>query len=121
MTAIHECDDGELCRRANAGDREARNRLVARHYRACWDAADRYAARSPGVDAEELSQEAAFALLDAIRGFDPERGVPFGSHAASAIRRRIVAAAKDRATRLLPQAPDEGGDAIAEGSEPGRE
>ena len=45
-----------------------------------------------GGDGEDLIQEGMLGLLSAIRGFDPDRGVPFEGYAELCIRRRIYSA-----------------------------
>ena len=47
-----------------------------------------------GGDSEDLTQEAMFGLLNAIREYDPSRNITFGTFAEACIRNRIRSAVK---------------------------
>lgn len=52
----------------------------------------------PSVEIDDLRSEARLALLQAVKRFDPARGVPFGAYA----RRRISGAVLDFLRRIDP-------------------
>ena len=65
--------------------------------------ARQYAARAEQVD--DLVQEGVVGLLKAIRGFDPERGVPFESYARALVVGEIRHHLRDRSSVLRVPAP----------------
>ena len=77
----------ELARRAEAGDQEAVHRLVASHLRFVVAIAKRY--RGWGLPMNELIQQGALGLVQAVRRFDPERGVRLSTYAMWWIRSAI--------------------------------
>lgn len=60
---------------------------IRRHDALCHAIARHYYA--PGLDRDDLLQEAHIGLLSAFHSYDPARGVPFPRFAALAIRRRL--------------------------------
>ena len=82
--------DADLCRLARSGDRQARNVLLERHYRLCCLIAHEYAKRTPGVEADDLAQEAVFAMMDAVRWFDAAKNFRFTTYAGACIHKRLV-------------------------------
>jgi RNA polymerase primary sigma factor len=87
FTPLAERDE-ELCRRANDGDVNARARLVERHLGLVHSVAHRY--RNLGLPYEDLVQEGAIGLLDAIERFDPGRRAAFATYAYWRIRQAIT-------------------------------
>lgn len=94
--------DELLCRQVVQGDRPAEEMLVTRYSRMV-----RACARPlflAGGDSEDLIQEGMVGLLNAVREFDPEKGVPFHSYAEFCIRNRlrsaVRAASRDKHTPL---------------------
>jgi RNA polymerase sigma-32 factor len=71
----------DLCFQAQAGDIEARNRLIATSMRFVVKAAVRYQRRSRS-DVDDLVQEGAEGVLEAIRRFDPKKHAVFITYAA---------------------------------------
>lgn len=71
--------DARLLRAAQTGDRAARDRLVADCVPWLHDLAHHY--RGLGLGADDLVQEGALGLIDAIEHFDPDRGMPFERYA----------------------------------------
>lgn len=63
------------------------DQLIRRHDGLCHAIARRYYA--PGLDRDDLLQEARIGLLSAFHSYDPARGLPFPRFAALAIRRRL--------------------------------
>jgi RNA polymerase primary sigma factor len=89
-----------LLRAVRHGDRGARERLVVAQLELVRSVAWRY--RDLGLPLDDLVQEGAVGLLDAVDSFDPARGVPFERYARFRIRRSILAAltAQARLIRL---------------------
>jgi RNA polymerase sigma factor (sigma-70 family) len=76
-------EEAELWRRARAGDREARVRLVALHLGLARAVAQRFGGAGPGRD--DLAQAAALGLVEAVAAFDPAQGVAFSTFAVPRI------------------------------------
>jgi RNA polymerase sigma factor (sigma-70 family) len=91
-----------LVAQARAGDREAEAQLIADHLRPAYAVVNRYLHHT-FVPKEDLEQEAALALLTAVRKFDPTRGVRFVSYAMWWVRVRIQRTC--RGWRYLSQEP----------------
>lgn len=77
----------ELARRVEAGDGEALSRLVGSHLRYVIAIARRY--RGWGLPMNDLIQEGTLGLVQAVRRFDPERGVRLSTYAMWPIRQAI--------------------------------
>ena len=75
---------------ANAGDVNARNRLVLCNQRALIKMANAYVAKHPGIEAEDIIAEGNIGLLNAASTFDPRGGVRFLSYARKFVLRSIV-------------------------------
>jgi len=84
-----------LLRAARRGDRGARERLVVAHLAMVRTIAWRY--RGLGLPFDDLVQEGALGLLDAIGRYDARRGVDFEAFARFRIRRAIRNALTDQA------------------------
>ena len=82
----------ELALRMQAGDKNAAERLVSQNEGYLTDLARAY---TPWCEMEDLKQEAALALLDAARRFDPAYGTKLLTYATPAIE----AALSDYAAR----------------------
>jgi RNA polymerase sigma factor (sigma-70 family) len=82
-----------LAVRARAGDREAEARLVIDHLLPAYALVNRYV-RPGSVPKEDLEQEAALALLTAVRRFEPTRGVRFVTYAMWWVRVRVQRACR---------------------------
>jgi RNA polymerase sigma-32 factor len=80
-------EETELARRAERGDGEALHRLVASHLRYVIKIARRY--RGWGLPMSDLIQEGTLGLVQAVRRFDPERGVRLSTYAVWSIRSAI--------------------------------
>ena len=72
----------ELALRIQAGDKNAAEQLVAQNEGYLTDLVRAY---TPRCEMEDLKQEAALALLDAARGFDPVHGTKLLTYATPAI------------------------------------
>jgi RNA polymerase sigma factor (sigma-70 family) len=78
---------------AKAGDRRARQRLVELHMGLVRSVAYRY--RDLGLPLDDLVQEGAIGLLDAVTRFDASRGASFATYARWCVRRAITHALTD--------------------------
>jgi RNA polymerase primary sigma factor len=85
----------KLLRAARRGDRGARERLVVSRLRLVRGVASRY--RNLGLPFDDLVQEGALGLLEAIDRYDPCRGVAFDAYARFRVRRAIRNALTDKA------------------------
>ncbi|MGZ4385054.1 MAG: sigma-70 family RNA polymerase sigma factor, partial [Gaiellaceae bacterium] len=93
--------DQRTCRlveRAKQGDHEAKHLLVQEHMGLVAAVARRY--RDLGVPDEDLRQEGAIGLLEAIDRFDPTIGATFATYARWRVRQSISHALSNRG-RLL--------------------
>ena len=75
----------ELLASAKAGDRRARQRLVELRMGLVRSVAYRY--RDLGLPLDDLVQEGAIGLLDAVARFDSSRGASFATYARWCVRR----------------------------------
>src|SRR4051812_24077082 len=89
-------EERELGRRAAAGDREARRRLVESNLRLVVFIARRYA--GCGLDMLDLIQEGNLGLMKAAAKFDWERGSRFATYAGYWIRQSICRALSEKAS-----------------------
>ena len=76
-----------LARRAEAGDGDAFEKLVGSHLRYVIAIARRY--RGWGMSMNDLVQEGTLGLIEAVRRFDPDRGVRLSTYAMWWIRQAI--------------------------------
>jgi RNA polymerase sigma factor (sigma-70 family) len=107
--------DTRLVTRAQRGDREARRRLVEEHMGLVRSLARRY--RDMGLPAEDLVQEGAIGLLEAIDHFDAANGASFSTYAYWRARRTMTHALTDQARLLrLPKSVIERRRALADAS-----
>ena len=73
------------------GDQETRNRLVQNYLPLVKYAAERLGAKLPHeVDVDDLMSAGIFGLMDAVKAFDPKRGVKFETYCAARIRGAIL-------------------------------
>jgi RNA polymerase sigma factor (sigma-70 family) len=85
---ISEDDERALARRFRAGDTDAGRKIVAGNLKYLVQVASKYAARY-GHDVDDLVQEGAVALLNALPHFDPDRGIRLIGFAAHTINKRM--------------------------------
>jgi RNA polymerase sigma factor (sigma-70 family) len=81
-------EERQLVERARTGDREAESQLLIAHLPPAFAMVNRYARHGP-VPKEDLEQEAALALLTAIRKFNPSHGVRLVTYAMWWVRVRL--------------------------------
>jgi RNA polymerase primary sigma factor len=89
----HE-EEVDLSRRAKAGDRRARQRLVEKNLRLVISVAKKY--RGMGLPFEDLIQEGNVGLMKAVEKFDPDRGFRFSTYATWWIRQAVQRAVADK-------------------------
>ena len=80
-------DTIECLRSAQAGDREAAERMVTENSGLIWSVARRYFGR--GVDSEDLYQLGCVGFLKAIAGYDESYGTQFSTYAVPKISGEI--------------------------------
>ncbi len=87
-----------LAVRAQAGDVEARDALVAANMAFVWGMAHRYARGSVILEPGDLASEGAMGIMHAIEKFDASRGVLFMTYAGPWVRSYIARAATNART-----------------------
>lgn len=95
LSAREEC---ELARRAQAGDAQAKERMLDANIALVFSIARRYG--SPRMETEDLVQEGMIGLCTAIERFEGERNLRFSTYATYWIRQRILRAL-DRQASLI--------------------
>ena len=86
----------ELIRRAQAGDRDASERLILENTGLVWAVAKRFFGR--GVDPDDLYQLGCVGFLKAVQGFDPGYGTQFSTYAVPKIAGEIRRFLRDDGT-----------------------
>lgn len=107
MSKGQQVDNEQLIARIRAGENETENMLQLWQQNKGFIAmiARRYSA---GAEMEDLEQEGYIALCEAVRQYDPERGMSFINYAAFYIKRRMrICADNNRTVRLSFNAGDE--------------
>jgi RNA polymerase primary sigma factor len=89
----HE-EEIDLGRRAKAGDKRARQRLIEKNLRLVIPVAKKY--RGMGLPFGDLIQEGNIGLMRAADKFDPEKGFRFSTYATWWIRQAIQRAVADK-------------------------
>lgn len=76
-----------VARRARAGDKAAADLLVESNLRFVYYIVLRY--WRPGMPMMDMVSEGCLALLDALKNFDPDRGVKFISYAGKGVKQNV--------------------------------
>ena len=87
-------EEFDLARRAQSGDRRARQRLIEKNLRLVVSVAKKY--RGQGLPFEDLIQEGNLGLMKAVEKFDPEKGWRLSTYATWWIRQAVQRAVADK-------------------------
>jgi DNA-directed RNA polymerase sigma subunit (sigma70/sigma32) len=93
-----------LARRIQAGDQEARARLIEANLRLVVQIARRYLNR--GLPLPDLIEEGNLGLMRAAEKFQPERGTRFSTYATWWIRHAVVRALANQARMIRLPVPE---------------
>lgn len=91
-------EEKEIAFKARAGDKRARDRLIAANTRFVVSVAKQY--QGQGLDLEDLIAEGNIGLVKAVDKFEPERGYKFISYAVWWIRQSIMQALSDKSRTI---------------------
>lgn len=91
-------EERELARRVVRGDDAAKKRLIESNMRLVVNIAKHYKNRN--IPIEDLIQEGAIGLMNAVERFDPERGYRFSTYATHWIRQTIGRALDHKAKAI---------------------
>lgn len=80
-------DTYDLIKKAQAGDRDASEKMVSENTGLIWSVAKRFFGR--GVDADDLYQLGCVGFLKAVYGFDTQYGTQFSTYAVPKIAGEI--------------------------------
>jgi RNA polymerase primary sigma factor len=93
-TLLTHAEEIDLSKRAKAGDKGARQRLIEKNLRLVVSVAKRY--RGQGLPFEDLIQEGNIGLMKAVEKFDPDRGWRFSTYATWWVRQAVQRAVADK-------------------------
>jgi RNA polymerase primary sigma factor len=91
---LSHAEEIDLSKRAKAGDKRARQRLVEKNLRLVVSVAKKY--RGYGLPFEDLIQEGNIGLMKAVEKFDPDKGFRFSTYATWWIRQAVQRAVADK-------------------------
>jgi RNA polymerase primary sigma factor len=91
---LTHAEEIDLSKRAKAGDKRARQRLIEKNLRLVVSVAKKY--RGMGLPFEDLIQEGNIGLMKAVEKFDPDRGWRFSTYATWWVRQAVQRAVADK-------------------------
>src|SRR5215204_5276449 len=91
---LTHAEEIDLSKRAKAGDKGARQRLIEKNLRFVVSVAKKY--RGMGLPFEDLIQEGNIGLMKAVEKFDPDRGWRFSTYATWWVRQAVQRAVADK-------------------------
>lgn len=91
-------EEKSLAHKAKAGDKRARDKLIAANTRFVVTVAKQY--QGQGLDLEDLISEGNIGLIRAAEKFDPDKGYKFISYAVWWIRQSILQALSDKSRTI---------------------
>ena len=91
---LTHAEEVDLSKRAKAGDKRARQRLIEKNLRLVVSVAKKY--RGMGLPFEDLIQEGNIGLMRAVEKFDPDRGWRFSTYATWWVRQAVQRAVADK-------------------------
>ena len=95
------CSDEQLALLAAGGDEASRIRLIGRYMPLVKSRVSGYAAG--GLDPEDLAQEGMIGFMEAIDGFQPDRGASFRTFALLCIDRKVISVVRSSmASKKIP-------------------
>jgi len=91
---LTHAEEIDLSKRAKAGDKGARQKLIEKNLRLVVSVAKKY--RRMGLPFEDLIQEGNIGLMKAVEKFDPDRGWRFSTYATWWVRQAVQRAVADK-------------------------